>query len=181
MRLVYFLFLLTTIFTNAQSALKFASGDSLTFILNSASMYSGSTKEQLLFVRNKECVEVFYIYSSDLNRTPVLRNKMNISWKFLKDTLNQRLKSLRTIEEVFESHNHAYIFVYNNGKPVTIKDKNLKVLEKSTKSKSIYISILDNQDFIERFFNTLANGFKMNNIASCNYPENKNMPEQGEN
>jgi hypothetical protein len=55
------------------------------------------------------------------------------------------------------------------------------VLEKSTKSKSIYISILDNQDFIERFFNTLAKGYKMNNIASCNYPENINMPEQGEN
>ena len=180
MRFVYLLLFLTTVLAHAQSALKFGSGDSLTFILNSGSMYSGNTNEQLLFVRKQECVEVSYFISSDVNPTPALRNKINISWKFLQDTLKQRLKNLRMIEEVFTSHSHANLCVYNNGKRVTIKDKNLKVMQKGTKSKSICMSILGNQDYIGSFFNTLVNGFKNNNKASCNYREQKNMPELGE-
>ncbi|MBC7388699.1 MAG: hypothetical protein H7329_05785 [Opitutaceae bacterium] len=181
MKLFIVLIFITSLSSHSQSSLKFDTGDSILFNLKSHSCYSDDGLKQLLFVRTGDCVEITKIYIGPNEKIPIISDRLNLNWNFLKDTLAMKLKKIYRMKEEF-STDKALLYVLNNGKPVTIKLKTLKVVEKSQNSLSncIYEGH-EAHIYFDEFYTSLVKGFKTNVKASCNYKPKQKLPLQGEN
>ena len=181
MKLAYILILAANFSGFSQSGLKFQTGDSILFNIRSYSCNSPGDLKQLLFVRNGDCVEVSKRYSDPENIIPVVTDMIHINWHFLKDSLSSRLKMIIKMKEQF-STDKTLLYVLNNGMPVTIKQKVLKVVTKENCSNPtcIYESS-EAYTYMDQFYDSLEKGYKNTIKASCNYKPNKKMPTQGEN
>ena len=74
------------------------------------------------------------------------------------------------------------LYFLKNGKPITIKLKRLRVVEKDKKSFSSCIHKgYEAHIYLDNFYNSVEKGFKTNVKASCNYKPSQKMPFQGEN